>query len=188
MKKIIFVFSALFFSYAAFSQNWDADYEKMNNFKMNLFSPIFRTASGFYERKISDNSSVQLGIAYTGWASDNFDIRIRGLMITPEYRLYFGQYGAMEGFYIAPYLRYSNLKVKNFEETSSGVLRSYGGGLNVGYQFVFKNIVTLDLFAGPKIGTKSLVYDNDNMPRDIKIPGILGGFGVRSGVALGITF
>lgn len=188
MKTTVLALAALLFSTAAFAQNWDDGYEKMNNLKVNLFSPIFRTVSGFYERKVSERSSIQFGVAYTGWSSDNFNLRLRGLMLTPEYRMYLSEYGAMEGFYVAPFLRYSNLQVKNYDQTSSGTLRGFGGGLLVGYQFIFRDMVTLDAFVGPKVGTKAIVYDNENMPRDIKVPGILGGFGVRSGLTLGITF
>ena len=65
--------------------------------KANLLSPLVRTGSFFIEHKLNDNSSIQLGLLYTGNTWD--DTKIRGWGITPEYRFYLSDSPAPKGFF-----------------------------------------------------------------------------------------
>jgi hypothetical protein len=160
---------------------------KSNAFKVNIFSPIAKTGSFFYERKLNESASAQLGVGFTSYNND--DVKISGLFFTPEYR--FALSGeAMNGFYIGPFLRYQNLKIEekvlDTETPSKATLSTFGGGLVVGRQWLFKDIITLDVFLGPSYNSGKLkVTAGDEVEN---VPGVFNGFGVRTGVTLGIAF
>jgi hypothetical protein len=157
-----------------------------NVIKANLLSPIVRTANFSYERAMNDNSSLQLGFFYTGARSG--EVKLRGWAVTPEYRFYLSSTPAPHGVYVAPWFRYQNLDAE--DETTgiytSGTLTSYGGGIVVGKQWIFKERVSLDIFIGPQ-------YFSANFDED---PGSTGsvevatadGFWFRFGFNLGIAF
>lgn len=156
---------------------------KMNNFKINMFSPIVKTGSFFYERKLNDNSSAQLGVGFTAYNREG--IRINGIFFTPEYRFYLSNSkDAMEGFYVGPYVRYQNLKIEDTEQNKA-TLSTFGGGLLIGNQWIFSNIVSLDVFIGPNYNSGTVKVTNGTDP---DVPGSFQGFGIRFGTTLGIAF
>lgn len=156
--------------------------ESRNQVKINVFSPIVRTFSGFYERKISESSSLQLGVSYTGSKFD--ELKIRGFGITPEYRYYATNKGAMQGFYVAPFARFQHLNLKN--ESGSGTLNTLGGGLLLGNQWIFAKGISLDVFLGPSYNSGDVKVKSGESEFDI--PQAFEGFGIRSGITLGIAF
>ncbi|HJX70343.1 MAG TPA: DUF3575 domain-containing protein, partial [Bacteroidales bacterium] len=83
MKKltigILVLFAGLIISSSAFGQ-------KKNAFKINLFSPLVKTGTVFYERALSDAVSAELGFSYSGWSSG--DTKWRGYGIQPDIRFY----------------------------------------------------------------------------------------------------
>lgn len=179
MKKISLAGLMLaLFATASFAQ----EPERKNNIKVNLISPLLRTFSGFYERKISPSAAVQLGVSYTGAELD--DVELRGWSITPEFRYYATQKGAMQGFYVAPFMRYGNFEVD--DKISKGELKTIGGGLLVGKQWIFTKGISLDTFIGPSynFGDLKITSGID----DPEVPASFNGFGVRAGVTLGIAF
>lgn len=169
-----------------------------NIVKVNIISPIVRTGSVFYERTIAQDKSVQLGFFYTGFSVD--DTKFTGFGITPEFRKYLSSSkNAPEGFYIAPFLRYQsfNLKVDESgwydEETGEtedvngkATMNTFGGGMLIGGQWVFADRCVLDTFFGPSYNAGSVsVKDGDE---DMFSTGAFSGFGIRTGVAIGIKF
>lgn len=161
------------------------DKGKSNALKVNLFSPIAKTGSFFYERKINEKQSAQLGVGFTYY--NRMDIKINGLFFTPEYRFYVSG-KAMNGFYVAPFGRYQNLKIEDNSEgaeESKAELTTIGGGLSIGRQWMFSNIVTLDIFAGPVMNSGKVKITSGS---DVNVPGTFEGFGVRTGLTLGVTF
>lgn len=151
--------------------------------KVNILSPIVRTVSVFYENAVSDQSSLQIGFYYTGASIS--ETKFRGFGITPEYRFYLSETSAIEGFYIAPFLRYSNLDISEGISGDEGTLSSIGGGLVIGRQWVFKEKVTVDLFIGPQYVNGSLkVTNGEGGSFDT---GVFDGFGVRPGVTIGFA-
>lgn len=181
MKKILFATIATVTSILSFAQYGEG---KVNVFKVNMLSPLVRTGSVFYERKLSEKSSAQIGLAYTGFNRES--VKINGLVITPEYRLYLSESkSALEGFYIGPYLRYQNLKFEDDFENKA-TLNSFGGGVLAGHQWIFSNIVSLDIFLGPNYNAGDIKVSQGS--DDIDVPSNVRGFGLRFGVTLGITF
>ena len=182
MKKlsigIVLLVAGLILSSSVFGQ-------KKNAVKVNLFSPIFKTFNIAYERAINDGLSVNIGGFYTGVKQD--DVSNTGFGIQPDLRIYPGKNENLKGFYIAPFLRYMSFTSKDKEEilevleTQTTVI---GGGLLIGGQFVFGDLVTLDLFIGPQYLSASTKIKQGSSA----VEPILEGFLVRSGVTVGITF
>src|SRR5882762_7411500 len=157
MRKINFLAVVLFVAIAG-----SAVAQPGNAIKINLLSPVARTFNIAYERKVSDNGSFQLGFYYTGAKSG--DLKLSGFGITPEYRFYLSQTPAPNGFYVAPFMRYTSydLTYNNGTDKASGSVTSFGGGLVVGRQWVFKERVTLDMFIGPKYQSRNAKTTSGN--------------------------
>lgn len=188
MKKL-FTLILTFAMIIAFTGITDA--QKKNAVKVNIFSPIFRTFSGFYERALSDGASAQLGFFYTGYSVE--DTKFSGWGLTPEFRLYPGKKEDIEGFYIAPFGRYTSFSLQtpaldenNQEFDAKATLSTIGGGLLIGGQFLIGDYVTLDLYIGPKYGASNIKVDA-GQEDDFSL-GSFDGFGVRGGVTIGIAF
>jgi hypothetical protein len=174
-KRILPVFLVLFLSFTARSQSLTDTLYK-NTIKLNGAAFMLNNVSLLYERNLKKNWTVQLGAGYR-WGggipkalglgsvvvSSNTN-GLRGYGITPEVRYYFNycSCGAPKtGFYAGLYGRYTRLygdlafNVWNGSEYidvgAAGNLREFGGGLQLGYQFVFKKRFVVDLmFAGPR--------------------------------------
>ena len=185
--------------------------------KVDIFQPIINTLALSYEHKLSESSSFQLGLAGTfaykedysfGNYYSNYDGRkTSGFAITPEYRLYLSEkHSAMEGFYVAPFLRFQYLNQTGNTYTldpSTGTpngtiqqyeasLKSLGIGAVVGRHWIFKQRFSLDLYAGPAY-TFSSVSQDSNTGYDITkgdFVGYLDGtnYDLRGGVTFGVAF
>lgn len=172
-----------------------------NVVKVNILSPIVKTGSFFYEHKLTDNSTLQLGALFTNWGSG--DDKISGFALTPEYRFYLSERStAPEGFYVGPFLRYQNLTLKSTyddisydnsgnptyrSQTDKASLNTFGGGVVVGRQWIFKERFSLDLFLGPSYNAGKVTTETSS-GRDTFDPGPFDGFGVRAGVTFGLAF
>ena len=137
--------------------------------KLNLLSLPVKTASLFYEHKTNDMASFQIGAAYTSYSVS--DTKFSGIAITPEYRFYItGE--ALQGFFIGPYLRYQNYNLSSTDfyygsgttSTSEAKLSTFGGGINLGYQWVFKQHIVLEPFLrlGYNAGSVKTTSGNGN--------------------------
>lgn len=153
-----------------------------NVLKINTLSLILGTGSIFYERKISDMTSAQMGVAYLGYKFS--DTKFQGLILTPELRIY-PRKNAIDGVYIAPYLRYQNYSVSNIDDGSKGSLSVIGGGLLFGRQWITNSGFTMDLFFGGHYGSANVKVDSGSDSFD---KGLFSGFGMRAGFALGFAF
>ncbi|MBT29264.1 MAG: hypothetical protein CMO01_06345 [Thalassobius sp.] len=175
-----FIFFALLFTKNVFAQ------APQNVIKLNIFSPIVRTLSVSYERALSTDNSFQVNVLYTGYSID--DTKLRGFGITPEYRFYLSESkDAPAGFYIGPFLRYQNLNLEIEGTTDEATLSTFGGGLLIGGQWLFKDKISLDTFIGPSYNAGS-VDVKDGADEDTFSTGIFSGFGVRFGVTVGYAF
>ena len=166
-----------------------------NVFKVNLLSPLFKTGSFFYEHKLNDASSVQLGGLVTYWGMG--DTNISGFALTPEYRRYLSNdQQALEGFYVAPFLRYQQLGLRNTstqddgtELTAKATLSTVGGGVVVGHQWVYRRRVTLDTFFGPSYNANAVQLKADDGANSGSFDvGSFSGFSLRTGITLGVAF
>jgi Protein of unknown function (DUF3575) len=169
--------------------------------KVNILSPVVKTGSFFYERKLTDNSSLQLGGLFTNWGAG--DDRISGFAITPEYRFYLSERSvAPEGFYVGPFLRYQNLTLKSsyedvsfdsngnpsyFTRSDKASLNTFGGGVVVGRQWIFKERFALDLFLGPSYNAGKVTTETSS-GTDSFDAGPFDGFGIRAGITFGLAF
>ena len=178
MKRLSIAFllaCTLFYAYPVKAQQ--------NVVKMNFLSLIVKTFNVSYERVIDENNSFQLGVLYTG--AKIGDTKLTGFGITPEYRFYLSETEAPNGVYVAPYLRYNNLELKDELSTSEATLSSIGGGLIIGKHWIFKEKVSFDLFIGPSYVSASIKVKSGTTTYDT---GVFDGFGLRFGITLGLGF
>lgn len=166
-----------------------------NALKVNLLSPLFRTGSFFYEHKLNEASSLQLGglVTYRSLG----DTKVSGFAFTPEYRRYLsnGQQ-ALEGFYVAPFLRYQQLGLSHTSTQDDGTtliakatLSTIGGGVVVGHQWVYRRRVTLDTFLGPSYNANAVKLKmSENGTAATLDVSSFNGFSLRTGITLGVAF
>lgn len=159
-----------------------AQAQKKNTIKINILSPIVKTFNVQYEAKVKADASFQLGFFYTGYSSSGTDFS--GFGITPEYRMYLGDTEAPQGVYVAPFVRYQSFNLT--DPSSKGTLSTFGGGLILGKQWLFKDKVVLDLFIGPSYSSGSVKVTSGGSTFDV--PSTLNGFGLRAGMAFGFAF
>ncbi|MDX9852783.1 MAG: DUF3575 domain-containing protein [Tenuifilaceae bacterium] len=160
--------------------------EEKNVFKVNALSLLIGTGSIFYERKLNDMFSAQMGAAYLSYTFG--DTKFTGLILTPEVKLYVKK-NAIDGFYLAPYLRYQrfNLTVENEGmPNDEATYNNFGGGLSIGRQWIFNSGFTLDFFFGGHYGSGK-VSGNNSSGEDFETERFEG-FRPRVGLALGFAF
>lgn len=179
MKKILLLVLAVAIAFPSIAQK-ETSTEK-NVIKVNTLPLILGTGSIFYEHGFSEKISGQLGLGYMNYGvSGN---RFSGLFITPELRLY-PKGNAIDGFYVAPYLRYQNLTVKVDPDKAS--LTNVGGGVALGRQWITNSGFTMDLFVGGHYTSASLNVKSGS--ESVFNIGAFDGFGFRIGFALGFAF
>lgn len=154
--------------------------EKNNIVKINLPALAVKNISLQYERKISNRTSVAANIHTIPFGNLAFQSTFKNLAdngevqfdqfklgsfgIVPEFRYYVGKKGAMHGFYIGPFISFTNYKInlpinyKNGVIIKTGIfdgkLNSVIGGLQFGAQFKLSNNLTLDWWIlGPNCGS-----------------------------------
>ena len=86
MKKTFVLFFVILFAIPSFSQDKTDVKTEKNVFKINTLSLFFITPSIFYERKLSDMTSAQLGVGYMGYKIS--DARFSGIILTPGFSIY----------------------------------------------------------------------------------------------------
>ena len=180
MKKIIILFLAIILTCPSFSQDKTLVTSEKNVLKINSLSLFLGIGSIFYEHKLSDEISGQLGIAYVGLKFQ--DTRFTGIILTPEVRIY-PRKNAIDGFYIAPYLRYQNYTLQS--GTDRGSLSSIGGGVLFGREWITKSGFTMDLFFGGHYGNSNIKVDTGTNNFNTNL---ITGFGIRAGFAIGFAF
>lgn len=181
---------------------------KENGLKLNILSPIYSNFSLSYQHLITPFKSLQISASYMDFNDYvnrvGDDLRVQGFSITPEYRINFNGYG-LNGFYAGPFLRYMDYQ-KTYEDNYIGQnskenskFKSVGLGFNIGQQFIIKNTVLIDLFAGPVYQVlvqedinktnSNIYYNNSNQYLAESIPNrYLRGYGIRAGVTIGVAF
>ena len=168
-----------------------------NTVKVNSAALLLSNLSLLYERKLNTHWTVLTGAGYRwgGSVPKAFGLGevivssktngITGFSITPEVRYYFNFCecgGPPSGFYAGLYGRYTkywgslNFHFWNGSEYKEALvasnLRELGAGLQLGYQFVFKQRWTVDImFAGPRLSTYKLSgnLDSEDMEALISI-------------------
>lgn len=170
-------------------------YAQQNAIKLNIFSLAISTYNISYERAINDNGSFQLGFFYLGhkWGETSFN----GFALTPEYRYYFDE--VLNGFYVAPYLRYQNYSLKesyvgidslgnSVDREAKGSISLFGGGLVAGHQWLLGEHFTIDVFLGPGYNAGSAKASDDTDPDYEFSTNVFDGFSIRWGFTFGFAF
>jgi hypothetical protein len=198
--KISLLFPALLLASAAQAQT--------NALKVDIFQPIVSTLSLAFEHKLSESSSVQIGVAGTFNYSEgvsNFGFsatdnpKTSGFSITPEYRYYLSERReALEGFYAAPFVRYQYLSQTGayannagYAQTYNASLNSFGLGLIVGRHWIFKQRFSLDIYAGPGYSFTGVSSDKkDYSPSKSDFVGYAfdSNYDLRGGITFGLAF
>ena len=122
-----------------FNLNYEREIQEKQTllFKIGFMKP---TASPFF----SENTLTPE--AYT------FNDSKGGISTSLEYRFYMTKKGPMQGFYVAPYMRFLNQSMDYFDEINSGNfhvdggLNSLGLGAVLGYQLIIEEIISLDFY------------------------------------------
>lgn len=182
MKKILILLLVVVLAIPTIAQDKSNVSTEKNVLKVNTLSLFLGTGSVFYERKISDMASAQLGVAYLSFKFS--DTKFSGLILTPEFRFY-PKKNAIDGFYLAPYIRYQKFTVENTTNASKGSLTSMGGGLLFGRQWITNSGFTMDLFFGGHYGSADIKVDSGT---DSFSTNNFEGFKMRIGFALGFAF
>ena len=187
MKKIIFLLSL---STAILISSTVTAQDKMNLLKTSLSAPLIRTYTLAFERVLNQDMSLQLGANYfAGWKFG--DNRLNGYAVIPEFRYYLSESKETpNGGFIAPFARYGVTDIKmgepGDEDYGKANIKMFGGGLLIGTQRIFKEVISLEAFIGP-------AYYNANVDveagseEDFSLT-LLDGWSVRLGVTIGIFF
>ena len=160
------------------------DIDKKNIIKINLLSPFLGTLSLQYEKIINDESSMQYGFYYFSGTLFAQSFPVLGFCFTPEYRFYLSE-STPHGIYIQPYLRFARFWLTGkYANVSDNAFTGIAGGMVFGKQWLFKNKISMDLYAGP-LYTKIFFVDNSSTRG---LPNVANGYWIRTGLTLGYYF
>ncbi len=174
-----------------------------NILKLDISSPIMRTANVSFEHQTQERSSFVLGVLYQDQSDGFASSYISRVAITPEYRYYMGRYSAPEGIYLSMFARYQYMEA--LEETYIGYdpitymsiyeytkrnINTGGVGMSFGYQRIFQDKISIDVNFGTiwnsgdtRVSTSEPFIQ---APNEGFRPYV--GYFVRTGVAVGFLF
>ena len=184
-KAALFLIISIAISFIAspvFAQDIPDVAVEKNVLKVNTLSFLLGSGSVFYERKITDLIAAQFGVGYLNYKIG--ETKFNGLILTPEFKVYVRK-NAIDGFYIAPYLRYNKFGYEVKDDTSEGSLISFGGGIAFGRQWIFQKGFVMDLFFGGHYTGANVEITYGTEPPDITK---IDGFKTRVGFAIGFAF
>jgi hypothetical protein len=193
-RHFTFVFFALLGTLTVYGQNSknEASFfnDDQNLVKFNFGALALKNFSFQYERAVSKKIAVAMGLRFMPSSSLPFSsalekqvdaeawddikhLKLSNFAVTPEVRFYMGK-EAFRGFYLAPFVRYSNHPAKgvSFSYTYStqedplnekdgsivlnGNLSTFTGGLLIGSQWKLSKAVYFDWWIlGPQYGSSS---------------------------------
>ena len=180
MKKIVVAVLLVAFTFPAFTQETTGTSVDKNVVKINTLSLLVGTGSVFYERKLTDNASAQMGVGYLNYKFSG--TTFSGIFLTPEFR-YYPKGNAIDGFYLAPYMRYNKYSLNNGSDNAD--YTNVGGGALIGHQWISNSGFTMDLFFGGHYGSGKITGSSNGEPFDTDR---FEGFRIRVGFALGFSF
>ncbi|MEI6508260.1 MAG: DUF3575 domain-containing protein [Bacteroidota bacterium] len=188
IKTILFItFLGLLFFESSAQKRRPAikELDKKNILKVNLLSPFLGTLSVQYEKRIDNESSFQYGFYYFSGNVFGRYVGGEGVCFTPEYRYYLTE-SSPEGAYIQPYVRLgkfwqttrtTGVSADNFYATAAGIV--------LGKQWIFRNKISFDMYAGP-LYTKSFFSNPANNIQGYNP--LLNGYWLRAGCTVGVYF
>ncbi len=203
MKRIAFAIAALLSYYTGQAQDQEQSPEmspRRNTIKLDITSHwLYRDAAVVsYERILNSRRSFSVIAGYQRLPNQGFfgnsvnvkkDASASGLKLGAEYRFYLAKenkFAAPHGVYLGPYFSYNRFQNERTIEVTSGTTPEianinsrfsvYNMGVQLGYQFVFKDRWTIDLsFMGPSLSfyqarfdlTGNYTFDPDNVTNEI---------------------
>ena len=175
-----------------------------NAIKLNTTSLLLKTASVFYEHRLADNRSLNLGALLTNYsrtiASGTDLTEGRGFGLTGEYRFYpAGQ--ALRGWFVGPYLRFQHY---TFTSTNTQYLHgasaspntivnhskltTFGGGGVFGWKGQMGSHFCLEPFLGIGYAAGQVEDLEPNNGYSFNIENGIRGLELRPGLNVGYTF
>lgn len=142
-----------------------------------------------YERALSDNTSGIISAAYGGFKIGDLDYSSFGGGL--QYRYYFDE--VLSGWYGAAALSYQTGEVESGNITIGGSstdankfdFSAFGGGLNIGHQWIWNSGFSLDLNLGASYKSFNYEFEDEDQENlfDVKASGVLPTFGFALGYA-----
>ncbi|MFN0048851.1 MAG: DUF3575 domain-containing protein [Cytophagales bacterium] len=214
----IALFTCLVGTMAGFAQNQDGLSDSVkrrgastlikrkNVINVNLSSMLISHYGISYERALTDKISVRLygDVASANYVIQDYDIKMAGFGIVPEFRYYVSKSGAPYNYFIGLYgvIRKYTIDGSFIDDgkkyTGNGDLSYYGFGFVNGPQFIIGNRIVLAIPFGISFGggntSGNFSYVDATNPtlnesKSTRIP-FIGGSAVmpRFGIELGIAF
>lgn len=152
MKKNFLLLIILFAFCSVNAQNeTDANpYQKNNEIKLNLISPLFGAVEGGFERHLNKNSSLGISAFIVYDNKENEDLNY---YISPYYRYYFGKKYA-SGFFVEGFGAFTSIDGKkiyaadNVTFTEKKDVYDVALGAGLGYKLVTKKGLVFEANAG----------------------------------------
>ncbi len=144
--------------------------------KTNPIALIFGVYNVGYERATKENQSLVANIGFFNF--DRSGIKASGFGAGVDYRFYFQNKDAFEGWFAGPTVNYGTYDFDNNNSLDLKANVFSFGGLG-GYQWNWNNFM-LDLFAGPVFNSVSGDADEFNLRSN--------GIGLTAGFNLGFAF
>ena len=177
--------------------------QKKNIIKLDISSPIMRTANVSFEHQTKERSSFVLGALYQDQSDGFARSFITRVAITPEFRYYMGKYNAPEGIYLSMcaryqymeaieevYLGYDPITFMNILDYNKRNINTGGVGISFGYQRIFQDRISIDVNFGTiwNSGDKRVSANQPytQAPNEAFRPYV--GYFVRTGIAVGFIF
>jgi hypothetical protein len=177
--------------------------QKKNILKLDISSPIMRTANVSFEHQTKVRSSFVLGVLYQDQSDGFASSFITRAAITPEFRYYMGKYNAPEGIYLYMFARYQYMEALEqiyvgYDPITYMTIYDYnkrnintgGVGMSFGYQRIFQDKISIDVNFGTiwnsgdtRVSTSEPFVE---APNEAFRPYV--GYFVRTGVAVGFLF
>ncbi|AZA90058.1 Protein of uncharacterised function (DUF3575) [Chryseobacterium nakagawai] len=153
MKKSFLLVIILFTFYSVHAQNSETNgdpYEKKNEIKLNLISPLSGAAEIGFERYLNKHSSLGISalVVYDNTKEDDMNY-----YISPYYRYYFGKKYA-SGFFVEGFGMFTSIDRKkiyaadNLTFTEGKDVYDLALGAGLGWKFVTKKGFVLEANAG----------------------------------------
>lgn len=177
--------------------------DRRNNIKFSYTSLISDVMSLTYERSLNPSASIETTLKYHGiGVSDNNNNRT-GFGVAFGYKLKFSNLFSpgdgyrpghiLSGGFMRPSLGFDIIKDEEVRRNRSFDL--FHLGMDFGFQTVFRNAVSLEVFGGPHFNTRIFGnntqggdYYNENTFAAGEIFGISDGIGASFGFRMGLLF
>jgi len=160
MKKIICIICSLFIF--TFTQAQNGANSLIKNSQFHFFDGTFQLS---YEKSFSSNKSINISGGFHLRDNNNYSYsNEKGWVGELQLRRYLlhevNNNSKLSGFFVAPYIKgaYFSMEEENYyydpeyddsgEYSSLREIKSFQGGVLMGYQMVFSGIVSLELFLG----------------------------------------